>query len=243
MALPLTLSLCLHAGLLVALLVVRTETRRTMPQMVRVEILAAPPGDPAIGVVNAPEPPPVTKPPETPRVATKPPPKVVPPKAVKAPPKTTTPTRDPKAPARPAVQQATPQPPTEPVKATPVPDEPPPKAAGGDLGGKGADVATVQTPGVDLIDRFYAENIVRLVRLGFHPPRTAHVAIVRFLIHRDGTIDTIELIGGDNNFAYKTEALSTIQELASKKAFGALPTSYPNDVLPIVFTFDQRIIR
>src|SRR5690348_5998350 len=124
-----------HGALVAAFFFLRPGALPPAPPVYRVELFAAPPGERQIGVVqDQPQP---TPPPETKPVVKQPPPKPV---AAKPVPKPT-----PKKAVAP-IKQATPLPP---AKAAPVKDaDPPPVAGGGESGGRGADVANVQTGGL-----------------------------------------------------------------------------------------------
>ena len=170
---PLGMSLALHGALVViVLLSFRKEKTEALPPIYKVNIVAAPPGPRAIGVVQPPT--------ATPKPAT---PTVTPP----APPKT-------KEPAVPILKPipkkaATRATPTEkPAEETPPANAP--KAGGGPIGGKGTDVATVQTEGIDFPFPGYLNNIVRQIALRFNPAdaNSGRRAEVRFVIRRDGSV-------------------------------------------------------
>lgn len=201
--------------------------------MYRVNIVAAPPGPRAVGVVS---PTPVaTPPPEQPPA---PPPK----RAEIAPKAMPMPTKVP--PARKPPVAATPTPaPTEPV-AKPKTQAPPAQAGGGPVGGRGTDVATVRTEGVDFPYPGYLENIVRQIALRFRPPgNTAVRAEVMFLIRRDGTVTDFRFISRSGNFAFDLECQGAVDQAAEVKAFGPLPAGFSDDVLPVIFSFDPRVLR
>src|SRR5579862_1822008 len=143
MTLPIAFSAVLHAGI-VALLIQQTgPTQVSMPPMYRVDLVAAPPGPPAVGVVDA------TPPPDAPPPA---PPKAAAAKAVKAPPIKAKPAK--------AVKMAT----ANVAKAAPK-SAPAPKAAGGEEGGKGADVVGAHIEGVEFPFPEYLANIERQIAL------------------------------------------------------------------------------
>lgn len=223
---PLGMSLALHAGLvIIVLLSFRKGKEEPLPPIYRVNIVAAPPGPRAIGVVQPPT--------AAPKPAT---PAVTPP----APPKT-------KEPAVP-IAKATPQKATP--RATPVEkpaaETPPanaPKAGGGPIGGKGTDVATVQTEGIDFPFPGYLNNIVRQIALRFNPAdaNSGRRAEVRFVIRRDGSVIGIGFVTRSGSYAFDLEAQGSIEAAASQ--FGPLPEGFHDDALPVVFSFDPRIIR
>jgi protein TonB len=189
-----------------------------------VNIVAAPAGPRAIGTV---QPEPVAAQPVKPEVAP-PAPAVTKEKAVpiaKATPK--------KTPAK-----ATPN-----ETAKPVPPAPAPRAGGGPIGDKGTDVATVQTDGIDFPFPGYLNNIVRQIALRFNPAdaNSSRRAEVRFVIRRDGSVIGFGFVTKSGSYAFDLEAQGAVEEAA--KAFGPLPDGFRDDALPVVFSFDPRLIR
>lgn len=223
---PLGMSLALHGALVViVLLSFRKEKTEALPPIYKVNIVAAPPGPRAIGVVQPPT--------ATPKPAT---PTVTPP----APPKT-------KEPAVPILKPipkkaATRATPTEkPAEETPPANAP--KAGGGPIGGKGTDVATVQTEGIDFPFPGYLNNIVRQIALRFNPAdaNSGRRAEVRFVIRRDGSVIGIGFVTRSGSYAFDLEAQGAVEAAASQ--FGPLPEGFRDDALPVVFSFDPRIIK
>jgi len=220
---PLGISLALHGTLvLLVLLSFRKEKQEALPPIYRVNIVAAPPGPRAIGTVQ-PEP------------AAAKAPTVTPP----APPKT----KEPAVPiAKATPQKASPRatPVERPATETPAPA---PKAGGGPIGGKGTDVATVQTEGIDFPFPGYLNNIVRQIALRFNPSdaNSGRRAEVRFVIRRDGSVIGIGFVTRSGSYAFDLEAQGAVEAAASQ--FGPLPDGFPDDALPVVFSFDPRIIR
>lgn len=197
------------------------------PPIYHVELFAAPPGERQVGVVQdqpqTPVPAPVAPASRAP---------VAPLKAV--PPKT-------KAKPVPAPKLATPLPPTKADQAKPT--TPPPAAGGGPVGGTGADVANVQTPGIDFPYQGYVNNIMRRVIEQFRPGAVALVAEVRFVIRRDGTVDpaSIHMVTSSKSYTFDQQALGAIE--AASKFFGALPPGFNEDILPVNFRFTPSIYR
>lgn len=236
-------SVLLHGALVGAFLFMRPAPEPPSPPLYRVQLLAAPPGERAVGVVqNQPAPAPAPAP-AKPQPVT-PPPKAVAPKlapkihASKAKPKTI-----PKA--------VTPLPPTpaksaEPAKTDeqPKPQDaaPPPVAGGGPTGGKGADVANVNTGGIDFPYPFYTQNIVRQLILHLGPTTSRFTAEVRFIIHRDGSVTGIDLVT-QGNYTFDQRALGAVEAAANAKAFGPLPAGFREDILPVTFRFSPEILR
>jgi len=237
---PFTLSAIFHA--VVATLLFSTLSERkpvALPPMYRVEIVAAPAGERAIGEVKSAQAratTPVTQPAATPSTV-----KEMPLPTAKPAPKTparATPTEGKVAPA-PKVSA-----PTE-AKVTPQPKTEAPKAGGGPTGGKGTDVATVRSDGIEFPFPGYLNNIVRQIAVNFKPrnPAARLKAEVRFLIHRDGSVSDLTFIRRSGNFSFDLEAQGAVEAASSMHAFGPLPTGFPDDVLPVVFSFDPEFLK
>jgi periplasmic protein TonB len=208
------------------------EPPKAMPPNYRVKLVAAPPGPRAIGQVTETPAPPVEKAKPTPPTPKKPvPERVVPAKKSAKVPKVATPTPPPKE--------------KEKVVEKEKEEEPPPKAGGGAEGGKGADVANITSPGVDFPFLAYLENVVRRIALEFKSPdpNSPLTAEVFFIIRRDGSVDSksIRILKKSGMFEFDLEARSAIQ--AAAKFFGPLPDAFADDALPIVFSFDPKLIR
>lgn len=225
LALPLTFSTIGHAAVVAALIFVRPSPPPQLPPMYRVNILAAPPGPRAEGVVvpPAPTPPPV--------------PEKVPPRAQTSPKAMPMPT---KVPVAKPVAQATP---------TPTPVATPPKtmprpAGGGPSGDRGTDVATVRTEGVDFPFPGYLENIVRQIAKNFGEHRNTNVrAEVQFLIRRDGTVSAISFVTRSGNYSFDLDAQGAVEAAAKNNGFGPLPNGFADDVLPVIFSFDPTVVH
>lgn len=143
---------------------------------------------------------------------------------------------------RPPPKTATPTPPPE--EAKPAQTQPAQQAGGGPTGGRGADVATVRTEGVEFPFPGYLENIVRQIAVRFDPPRNvAARAEVFFLIRRDGSVTEFRFLTRSGNYAFDLEAQGAVEQAAAVKAFGSLPDGFPDDVLPVIFSFDPRVLR
>ncbi len=224
---PAGISLALHATL-VALVVIgfRKSPPEAMPPIYKVNIIAAPAGPRAIGVVQ-------------PEAAVVPPaksPAVVPPTPPKA---KESPIPTPKvAPPKPVAKATPVEKPAQTASATPAP-----KAGGGPIGGKGSDVATVQIEGIDFPFPGYLNNIVRQIALRFNPgdSNSGLRAEVRFVIRRDGSVIGIGFVTRSGNYAFDLEAQGAVE--AAAREFGRLPEGFHDDALPVVFSFDPRLIR
>jgi protein TonB len=237
---PFTLSAILHAA--VATLLFNTLKERkpvALPPMYRVEIVAAPPGERAIGEVKAAQAkaaPSVTQPTATQSTV-----KEMPLPTAKPAPRT--PARATPVQGKVAQSQKV-APPTE-AKVTPQPKTEAPKAGGGPTGGKGTDVATVRSDGIEFPFPGYLNNIVRQIALNFKPrnPAARLKAEVRFLIHRDGSVSDLTFIRRSGNFSFDLEAQGAVEAASSTRAFGPLPTGFPDDALPVVFSFDPEFLK
>ena len=219
-------SIVLHAAAITALVVMTSQAMAPMPPVYRVDIVAAPPGPRAEGVVvpeKTPTPPPTNTPlPQRPQPIPTPAP--VPVKS---------------APPRQPPPRATPSP-TATTQAKPTLQ---PKAGGGPQGGTGTDVANVHTVGVDFPFPDYLNNIVRQIALNFTPldRNSGLSAEVSFAIHRDGSVDSFRYVKRSGDYGFYLEAQGAYQ--AAAKSFGPLPPGFHDDVLTVVFSFDPQLIK
>ena len=223
---PIAVSLALHVVAAAAFIIVRPPTRPPMAPVYRVNLVAAPPGPRQIGVVQ-PQPATPTPTPPAPVPVSRAAPQVDKMKTLaKAPP-----TRVPP-------KVATPDAGTAKASAT----TPAPTAGAGPTGGRGADVANVKTDGIEFPYPVYLQNVVRQIALQFKPSaRGALQAEVAFLIRRDGSVAGLRLTRRSSVYSFDQDALAAV-ELASR-AFGPLPQGFADDVLPVIFSFDPRLIR
>jgi periplasmic protein TonB len=223
---PIGISILLHAAVILPLLILQNGSNAPEPPMYKVELIAAPAGERAAGVVTtAPAPPVPTKAP--PKAAVKET-KTVKVPAKKAPPKVTKP-----------VVQATPKMATRQEAVA----RNAPKAGGGEVGGKGADVASIKTEGVDFPFQGYLTNIVRQIALNFAPKGNVGAlrAEVFFMIQRDGKVTGFKFLTRSGNYSFDLEAQGAVE--AAARSFGALPAGFGDDVLPVVFSFDPSKLR
>jgi protein TonB len=131
-----------------------------------------------------------------------------------------------------------------PAKPAPRTQPEAPAAGGGPVGGRGADVATVRTEGIDFPYAGYLQNIVREIAVRFKPPPgSTRRAEVTFLIHRDGTISNLTLTLRSGSYTFDVDALGAVESAAQAGAFGPLPRGFPDDVLTVIFSFDPRLIK
>ncbi len=220
---PIGISAALHSVLFAVVIIMNATPPKPLPPMYKVDIVAAPAGERAAGVVtDAPAPVAPTPPKAMPKVEPNNTAPVLPKKNVK-------PVKTPK--------QATPT--LAPAKAQP--NVAAPKAGGGAVGGKGTDVATVRTEGIDFPFPGYLNNIVRQVYLNFKPrPGRPLKAEVFFMIRRDGTVSGFRFLTRSGDYAFDLEAQGAVESAA--RAFGGLPPGFSDDVLPVIFSFDPSRI-
>ena len=226
LTLPLTGSLVLHALLIGSFIILRPAAPPPSPPVYRVDLVAAPAGERAAGVVKPPTPaPPAATPPVRPKAA---------PRDMPAP---TT-----KPPKKAVTSEATPTLPTEAKPET----KPPTTAGGGEAGGRGTDVVTVNTAGAEFPYPGYLENIVRQIAIRFKPSsRGALHAEVFFIINRDGSVplSSIRLVTRSANYSFDADAQGAVEAAANSHVFGPLPTGYTEESLPVTFKFDPRLLR
>jgi periplasmic protein TonB len=228
---PLVWSAVLHLAAVAALVATREPAREPTPPTYRVTLIAAPAAPRQVGVVRETPPEPVSTPtppaPPTPTPISRATPE---PERMKAPSKAK-PVRVPKV--------ATPNAGKAAAKA-----EPAPRAGGGPTGGRGADVANVRTEGIEFPYPVYLQNVVRQIALQFQPSGgSALRAEVAFLIRRDGSISGLKLVTRSGNFSFDQDAMGAVEAAARANAFGPLPQGFTDDVLPVIFSFDPRLIR
>jgi hypothetical protein len=220
-------SILLHAGLIAAFLALRSAPVAS-PPMYNIQLLAAPPGTPALGVVAP-----------TALPAAAPPPTIAPPRTAPAP-RTPVPATTKHAP--PAPRQATEMPP---ARATPTVAKAP--AAASAAGGRGADAVTIDVEnGLDFPYPAYLKNIENQIAVRFHPSsKGALKAVVQFLIRRDGSVpeESISLVTSSGVFPFDQEATGAVEAAAHDHAFGPLPPGFRDDVLPVNFHFDPSIFH
>jgi protein TonB len=218
---------------------VRGASAIPMPPTYRVNLVAAPPGPRQIGEVQP-----------TPKA--EPPPPAQTPAPQKAPPapvarETPDPSRmkalnNKKAIAKTPPKVATPN--AVAPKTVASKNPPAPAAGGGPTGGRGADVANVTVDGIAFPYPGYLENVVRQIAIRFDPPGGRSLtAVVAFLIRRDGTVSGLRLTKRSGVYSFDTEAMGAVDAAATAHAFGPLPQGFSDDVLPVIFSFDPRLIR
>lgn len=222
---PVVASLAFHALVIAAFLSMRAAAPPPMPPVYRVSMVAAPPGPRQVGTVQ---------------------------------PAPAAPTAEAPPPTRPNVQPTTPVPVKRPVstrpqtRATPLPPTTTPASAkpqaagGGATGGSGTDVATINTSGIEFPYPDYLRSIVRAVARYFTPSNAGALhAEVAFLIRRDGTVplNSIRLVQRSGVYSFDLEAQGAVEAAANNHAFQPLPGAFADDVLPVIFRFDPRVLR
>ena len=223
LALPIGAAVLLHASAIAALVVLKGTTPPALPPIYKVNIVAAPPGPSAIGVVK-----PAVEAPEAP----------VPPRAEKLAPAPSIPATTKRAPTRAPPKEVTPTPPVPAPRRQPAA----PAAGGGETGGRGTDVANVRTEGIDFPFPGYLNNIVRQIRLRFNPDASSARAELMFLLQRDGSVTNIRFLTRSGDYAFDLDAFGAIEAAGNARAFGPLPEGFTEDALPIVFSFDPRLL-
>ena len=205
-----------------ALWALRAGPPVVLPPIYKVNIVAAPPGPRAIGEVTS-APAPANPAPTPPKMRE-------------------TPSRVPPAPTKAAPAPVTRATPVESKAKAPALTKAP-KAGGGPVGGRGTDVATVQTAGIDFPFPGYLNNIVRQIALNFRVknPNSPLSATVSFLIHRDGSVTDAKFLTRSGVYSFDLEATGAIERASA--SFGPLPTGFRDDVLPVVFSFDPRFLQ
>ena len=229
----LIVSATLHVLAVAALIFLKSGSKLERPPAYRVELIGAAGMKRQMGVVaeqapvqtaptNAPAPAAAERPVETP--------KPVPVKNVKAKP-VPKPTQ-----ATPNVSKtktATGKTETKPAEKTPSP-----AAGSGNKTGRGTDVTNMVAYGIEFPYPGYLNQIARQVTLRFERPAgNLLVPLVRFLIHRDGSITGIEVVTSSGSGALDREAIGAVEAAGTSRAIGPLPAGFPDDVLPVFFTF------
>jgi outer membrane biosynthesis protein TonB len=203
-------------GLAGVLLLGGAPSRRALPPVYKVQLIAAPAPDPtarkapeAVERPSAAPPAPLPKPKPAPKSAAShatPPP---PPDAVR----------------REAAPRTTP-------KTAPLPGEEP---------STGSDVATVSTEGVAFPYPEYLQNIMtQILRRWQKPYGTSPDMEVSFFIHRDGSITALQFVKRSGSFASDLEAQGAVEETGRSKVFGPLPAGWESDVLFVRFFFSAK---
>jgi TonB family protein len=99
--------------------------------------------------------------------------------------------------------------------------------------------------GLDFPYPGYLANVVRQVALRFRPERRDALlqADVAFLIRRDGSVSDLRVVTASGSYAFDLEAQGAVEAAGAARAFGPLPDGFRDDVLPVTFSFDPRVLR
>ncbi len=226
-------SVALHAAVVATFALWQTSPAPERPPVYKVNIVGALQGVKAIGVVD-------------PRPATKPIKAADAPSGIERPELPKPAVTESPAPPKPAPPQATPIP-SRSAQAGQANAAPKPAAAtsapraGSTDGGRGADVATVRTDGIDFPVPGYINNIRRQVEVRFNPDARLRnrglVAEVSFLIQRDGSVTEIRVEQTSGMYSFDLGARSAIESAGSARAFGPLPPEWTDDVLRVYYNF------
>jgi protein TonB len=211
----------LHGAVIGGIVIAGGAAAKTMPPIYKVQLIAAPAGPRAEGVVDAPAP-------------------TAPTKATPAPEsKKATDTKLARRTSRPT-KAATPI-----VAPKAVSKAPAAKAGGGETGGRGSDVVNVNTAGIEFPFPGYLSNIVRQIALAFEVPSGSQSlsAEVSFLIRRDGTVTGIRLLTSSRSYVFDQSALAAVEAAGRTGKLGPLPKEFSDDVLPVIFSFDPKRMR
>ena len=223
-------SVLLHGGV-VALLVFFAAPRPSAPSppLYQVHLIAAPAGDRAAGVVGAARDAAGRSPPPFPRRRRR----------------RKSNRRRTRRPSRRRVAKAATPVPQPKVAEPPKPETPPPTAGGGATGGKGTDVANVDTPGIEFPYPGYLQNISREVLRQFQTQQTrltltADVSF-RDQARRHRRSGSIRLVTPSGNYSFDQKALGAVEAAANAKRFGRLPDGFREDILPVTFRFTPSL--
>jgi TonB family protein len=205
-------SAVVHLLLLVGLVIMAQRANEPQPLVYAVDLVAAPaPGPTPRRAAEA----------AVPARAEEEAPAPTPPKRTE----TERPKPDPKTPVR-----EDPPVPTR-SETTPLPGETP---------STGNDQLTFRQDGLRFPYPEYLENIVTQIRKRWAAPaaRNARLRVeVAFTIQRDGTVTGITYVRRSNNLLFDAEALGAIERAGRERAFGALPSGWNGESLPIAFNF------
>ncbi|HEY5060478.1 MAG TPA: energy transducer TonB [Gemmatimonadaceae bacterium] len=140
---------------------------------------------------------------------------------------------------------ATPAARTKAPPPTTVTSPPAAAAGGGPAGGNGADVANIDTPGIEFDFPPYTNNIVSQLVRRFGSLQGSLSATVRFVIRRDGSVDleSIKIIEPSGNYPFDQRAEGAVESAANARAFGPLPSAFREDILLVRFRFSPSAIR
>jgi outer membrane biosynthesis protein TonB len=148
----------------------------------------------------------------------------------------------PPPPARPSTPPAQ-QPPTQQPQRTPPPTQradSAPTATGNnprpiEVAGDGVNV---QQDGLEFPYPQYLQNIILQINRHFRWSGSPNLeARIHFVIRRDGTVGSINVVTRSGNFSFDVEAMRAVEQAGARRAFGPLPAGWQPDQLWISFKF------
>ena len=240
--LPFLFSAVAHALVLAAVWFVASNIEATPAMRVyAVNIVSPPPqaeGEPTPPTDEPPQPEPSEDPePEPPEPEPEPepePPAPQPePEPTPAPPRPQPdPPRQPERPRTPAPEPERPAPEPERPRQTPptTGDRPDPNSSGGDN-------VDMQLRGVQCPTPEYCNNIIRQINRYFRSPGGTGVADIFFVINRNGSISELRLQNSSGSAAFRLAVMEAVEQAGINRAFGALPSAFQADRLPVSFYF------
>ena len=90
----------------------------------------------------------------------------------------------------------------------------------------------------------YLENIVRQIAKNFGEHRNTNArAEVPFLIRRDGSVSAISFLTRSGDYSFDLDAQGAVESAGNARAFGPLPNGFSDDVLPVIFSFDPTVVH
>lgn len=103
----------------------------------------------------------------------------------------------------------------------------------------GRDVVTLNQAGIRFEYPEYLRNITNQIYLRWHQPlaRTNLHVEVSFVILRDGSVDQLVVAERSGRDDFDLTALGAVEAAGRVRAFGALPSGFVGDQLPISFYF------
>ena len=122
-------------------------------------------------------------------------------------------------------------PPTEETEAAEESDDPPDEETGQDL--------NVRLEGLQRDYPEYWEGIISQIDRCFRGSTGRNSAVVRFTIHRDGTVSDLDVVESSGSLAFEVAAIEAV-ECAGRGRFGPLPADFQYETLPVLFSFRPR---
>ncbi len=105
----------------------------------------------------------------------------------------------------------------------------------------GNDVDNVRVEGKVFPFPDYLRRIVNeILRRWSAPTGLPLSAEVSFTIMRDGSVTNIRVVRSSRNYTFDLEAEGAVEQAGGDKAFGPLPTGWPQETLDVAFHFTPR---